>query len=196
MNHPTSAAFEAALTHMHKTTATALERYAAREAEYRKQIAAGEGALIGATKQYLASGIAFASRGLKAGFELLPGKDAKDYFKSLADELNRPFLFADEGKIQYYVYALGPNQGWKYRDLIELTVPATARLKNVVAGLNLVAKPNGNREKDGPLLCHHSDRVWRFDFMAEEGAELFASFVEQCATDPVMRITLNLGPKK
>jgi len=193
MNHPTSAAFEAALTQMHSTTAAALECYAAQEAEYRKQIAACEGALIGATKQYLASGIGIATKELKKGFELLPGKDAKDYFKSLANELNRPFLFADEGRWQRYSAAKGE---WVWRNLIELTVPGVARLKNVVAGLNLVAKPNGSRDKDGPLLSRHSDRVWRFDFMGGEGEELFASFVEQCANDPVMRITLNLGPKK
>jgi hypothetical protein len=191
-----SPAFTEAITTMHKTTAITLDRFAREEADYRKRIADAEGALIGCTKQFLSSGIAFASQQLQQGIQLIPGCDAKGYFTKLANELNRPFLYAEWARHQYYVYGQGSSSGWKYREHIKLTVPGTNRLKNVVAGLNLVAKPGGDLDKDGPLLSRHSERVWRFDFMEKGGYELFEAFVQQCATDPIMRITLNLGNLK
>lgn len=145
--------------------------------------------LNAATEDYLRTGIAVLYTDLTGHFHRLPDRKPKAYFKELAKELGRPLIFAEESRESQYDHV---NGGWKYTPVVELTVPATERLKNAVAGLNLLAVPDTRENAEAAVIAHHSERTWRFKFRGVEGIAQFTAFREFCRTNRVMRVVLRI----
>lgn len=179
------------LNRMKDVTGARLADLARAEEEYRALISASEEALVVCTQTYRETCVGFITAKLKAAFEIIHS-DPKEYFKSLADELQRPFVYAWEHMHESWPYsATTQRHDRKSLQCITLHVPGTARLKNIVAGLNLIAKKGDNpANAEGPIIHQHSERVWRFTFVGVDGVELFLGWLDQCRKDPVFRITL------
>jgi hypothetical protein len=118
------------------------------------------------------------------------GQTKLKYLKDINSALSlssgsRPWIhmIADDG------YAPG-RTGWGAYWI--LTVPKSNKLKNVVAGLLMVAD-NITTE---PFLVHIShERKWVFQFYGKQGQEMKDHWLEQCKTDSVFRLCMDLPPR-
>jgi hypothetical protein len=140
------------------------------------------------TQEYLDCGVAYNCTAFQAAFQMIPGSDPKIYFKEMSKELNRPFVYAEDTKTHGYF-----GGSYKYHEYTQLTVPATNRLKNIVAGMNLVARHDAMLGEGHGVTTEHSERTWRFRFEGEDAMQVLYDFLENCRTNPVYRITLGVG---
>jgi hypothetical protein len=178
--------YDKAAAQLSVTTAGQLTRLQEHYDSYAKLAAKSKEILEMRTREYLASGVAYNCLAFQQAMAIT-GTDPKGYFKALAKELSRPFVYASDEKTHGYY-----GGTYKYHDYAQLIVPATNRLKNVVAGLNLVARTNATLGEGHDVICQHSDRTWRFMFDTDSGREVLADFITTCRTNPVMRITLGV----
>jgi hypothetical protein len=140
------------------------------------------------TKLFLETGIAKITADLEARVGSF-GVTASTHFRELAKERNRFALIAQEEQ----AYARGVG----YRNTLGFTMPRTARLKSVIAGMLLVARECDSTNDSGyllsPVTSTNSKNTWRLWFNGPEGLDIFDSFRERCRTDPVLRIVLRLN---
>jgi hypothetical protein len=168
-----------------RTTDIELKRMQSIHDEFVQQAAKAKQELETRTQDYIESGIAYNTTALQTAFNIIHDSDVKGYFKKLAKELDRPFVYAEDTKDHAYY-----KGRYQYIEFTELTVPATNRLKGVVAGLNMVANPRGERTVDD-VIARHSERTWRFEF-SPEGRHVLLDFIKTCRDNPVLRITLGV----
>lgn len=179
--------YDSAARQLTAVTTNELKRLQAHYDDFAKQAEQAKVILEQRTREYLLSGVAYNCADFQKSMALT-GADPKAYFKAMAKELDRPFVYAsDEAEHGYF------NGQYKYLHYRQLIVPATNRLKNVVAGLNLVADHRGKRGEGYKVTCDHSDRTWRFYF-EEDGKSVLDDFITTCRDNPVMRITLGVRP--
>lgn len=118
----------------------------------------------------------------------------RGHMQDLARSMGRPYVRAE--KWESYVNYPSPGTA----DVIELKVPNTKRLQNVVAPLILGAtktdyfgKAMGMFAKDGKVLfLNETPGTWEFWMVGKTGQKLFDDFVNRCATDPVCRLVMKL----
>jgi hypothetical protein len=180
----------AAQTELNKIHHAELDRIKERERVEIEAFQQFRDKLNAATDDYLRSGIAVLSTDLTKHFNRLPDRKPKAYFKELAKELDRPLIFAEESRESRYGPSVKGN--WKYTPVVDLTIPATERMKNAVAGLSLLAVPNSRENESAPVVSNHSERTWRFKFRGVEGIAQFTAFREFCRTNRVMRVVLRI----
>jgi hypothetical protein len=131
-----------------------------------------------ATKDYVKTGVAFVTKQLANDFNWIKDRRPSAYFRDVARELNRPFVHAFEKDVWCRIANTWRTDIW-------VEIPATERNKNLIAGFTLLT---GN----GAVEADHTARLWRFKLNGDAGRECFASWREQCCTNPVMRVTLKL----
>jgi hypothetical protein len=179
--------YDDARARLNATTGREMERLNTIINEFEAKAEGAKATLEARTREYLASGVAYNCMKFQSAMSLV-GSEPKDYFKALAKELDRPFIYAyDERKHGYW------NGSYTYLEYTQLIVPATNRLKNVVAGLNLVADQVRMLGQGAEVTTDHSDRTWRFNFEGD-GITVLEDFITTCRDNPVMRITLGVRP--
>lgn len=158
-----------------------------------RHIAAMKSAVTNSVIRYLKTGIAVMNASQLTELEE-EGVKMRGRFQEIARQLGRPYLRAEEYFQNVYCGVAG-NKGLH---VVELTVPNTKRLTNVVSGLLLVAKTALTIEApiragdESPLFLCERTGSWVFWFVGGQGRALFDAFVERCHTDPVMRVILKL----
>ena len=112
------------------------------------------------------------------------GDTLQKYLKEINVSLNRPFILLEESEGYSHI---GSHWGRHWT----LHVPKSPKLKNVVAGLLLVAENSGD-----PMVNHifHA-RKWEFKFVGAKGIEFKDEWLRNCKQDPVFRICLGLPLK-
>lgn len=177
------------LERLNTASAARLQEMQRRLSEYVELARRAQLTITTATKDYRETGVAFVDPLLRHAFTLFDASALapKHYFQALAKEHERPLLYAEDLQMQGYI-------GGKYRhiDLVQLTIPASSRLRGATAGLSLVASPGPVYEH--PVTTAHSDRLWRFNFVGDDGMAVFHEFRNTCRTNRTMRVMLKLGP--
>jgi len=146
--------------------------------------------LVNETGKYLNLGVAVVTKYEDQDWQNRLGQNKLQYLKDICKSLTisnggRPWIYLsqDDG------YTPG-RRGWG--SFWVLTVPKSNRLKNVVAGLLMVAD-DGVTE---PFLVHiPHERKWVFQFYGAQGKEMKDHWLEQCADDSVFRLCMGLPPK-
>jgi hypothetical protein len=137
-----------------------------------------------AAKRYIANGVAYAPNSVVQSLEYLHAGTAREFFKSIADDLARPFVFAEN---------LGHG--------IVLTIPKNKAMENIVAPLLIINPPAAEFEtrndryrlsSSSPIIRDESAARWKFLFRYTEGDAQFDSFLEMCRTSPVARVILKI----
>ena len=139
--------------------------------------------LVNETDKYLNLGVAVTT--LYEDWTAKLGQTKLQYLKDICKSSDRPWihLSQDDG---YYPGRQGWGPFWV------LTVPKSNRLKNVVAGLLMVA----DNHIPEPFLMHiPHERKWVFQFYGAQGKEMKDHWLEQCANDSVFRLCMGLPPK-
>lgn len=139
------------------------------------------------TKEFLRTGIAVIDSDFRNALEGCLNAKASTYFRTVAKESNRLPLIAEDTRV--YVNGVG------YIVSRAFTMPKQKRLKNVVAGMLLVAQecPTDTQAMQvEPVGRHDSAGTWRLYFNGAQGRDIFDEFRERCYTDPVMRCVLRL----
>ena len=141
--------------------------------------------LVNETGKYLNLGVAVVTQREDQDWQGRLGQTKFNYLKDICKSMDRPWIhiIQDDG------YTPG-RTGWGAYWI--LTVPKSNRLKNVVAGLLMVA----DNAVPEPFLMHiPHDRKWVFHFYSDKGKELKNHWLEQCANDSVFRLCMNLPPR-
>jgi len=141
--------------------------------------------LVNETGKYLNLGVAVVTQREDQDWQGRLGQTKFNYLKDICKSMDCPWIhiIQDDG------YTPG-RTGWGAYWI--LTVPKSNRLKNVVAGLLMVA----DNAVPEPFLMHiPHDRKWVFHFYGTKGKELKDHWLEQCANDSVFRLCMNLPPR-
>ena len=114
------------------------------------------------------------------------GDTLHKYLKEINVSLNRPFILLEESENYSQV---GSHWGRHWT----LHVPKSPKLKNIVAGLLLVADSS---ERDPTVNHIFHPRKWEFQFVGAKGKEFKDEWLRNCREDPVFRICLGRLPYK
>jgi hypothetical protein len=143
--------------------------------------------LRAATQGFFATGVGYADAWLDFTLRRLANVNPSTYFRELATEHGRPAIHAIEQSLYY-----GGTTA------VELRLPRTQRLDIIVGQLVLLASEAKYRyaigRNAGILDKIETTRSRFFYFKGGEGKALFEHWLNQCRTDPVFRISLQLPP--